>query len=259
MKTKTCLVILLLAVSASAIFAQKSEFAVYGGGAFPVGKWADAGASSGFDVGFKYQYNLPVKGLGVFGTFDVIFNGLTKDAKNIYNNINDVDKYDTYKRITPKTLNFPIMAGVNYRWDFNDKVGIWAETALGVNICKTTNYRFRGTIESETVSSKYYYSYDKINRSTIIETKAYANCAYQLGVGAIFWQHMSVGVHFYVFGGADKIETETYETTTHDSRYRIGKDSQEKHSVKTDKSESEFASQDVVNSPFFCIRLGYVF
>ncbi|MGN1248158.1 MAG: hypothetical protein ACI4UO_06190, partial [Paludibacteraceae bacterium] len=187
------------------------------------------------------------------------FNGLTKEGKELYNYVNDADDYDTYKRITPKTLNFPIMAGVNYRWDFNDKVGIWAETSLGVNVCKTTKYRFTGTYDRERIYSEYRYAYYTYHKSTTLKTKAYANCAYQLGVGAIFWQHMSVGVHFYVFGGADKVEQEQYKTIKTDKRFRDGPKTKEKTTTETNNSESEFTTKDVIDNTFFCIRLGYVF
>lgn len=258
MMMKRNIFILILLTCATALFAQKDGFSVHGGGIFPVGKWADAGVSAGFDVGVKYQYNLPVHGLGVIGTFDLMFNGLTKDGKAVYNNINNTGKYDSYKRTTPKTLNFPIMAGVNYYYDFGN-ISVWGETALGLNICKETNYKFEGTYDWEAVTNKYYYTYRTVTRSTIIKSKAYANCAFQFGLGAMFGQRMSVGVHFYVFGGASETTIEKYDVTNTHARSRNGKKDTEHTRSWSDKDDSEFSSSGLIPTPFFSIRLGYHF
>lgn len=255
---KRNLLILILLACASSLFAQKEGFSVYGGGVFPVGKWADAGGSAGFDVGVKYQYNLPVQGLGVIGTFDFMFNGLTKEGKALYNYVNNPDKYDSFERTTPKTLNFPIMAGVNYHYDFGN-VCVWGETALGLAVCKTTNYKFDGNYEWERVTNQYYYSYRTVTHSTVIKSKAFANCAYQFGFGAMFWQRMSVGIHFYVFGGAKNIKTETHKTTRTNYRFRYGKKESEQSGSKVDNSNSEYSTTGASAAPFFCLRLGYHF
>lgn len=228
---KRNLFILVALISATSLFAQRNGFSIYGGGEFPVGKWKDANVSPGFDVGVKYQYNLPVQGLGVFGTFDLMFNGLTKDGKASYNNFNK-KSYDSYKLVTPKMLNFPMMAGVNYCYEFNNNIGIWGETALGLTVCKATDYKFNATYTN--------YNKKRVTSSTTMKTKAYANCAYQFGLGAIFWQHMSVGVHFYVFGGAK--ETKVTKTD-------VGANSRKTKTYTT----------ELIPLSSFCIRIGYHF
>ncbi len=201
---KRNVLILLMITCVSSLFAQKEGFSVYGGGVFPVGKWKDSYVSAGFDAGVKYQYNLPVRGLGVFGSFDLVFNGLTKEGRALYESLDNGSKYDSYKRATPKILNFPIMAGVNYCYNFNNNIGLYSETALGLSICKQTDYRFEGS----------WVDYRNItwSSSNTIKTKAYANCAFRFGLGVLFWQRMSVGIHFCVFGGAKETKIEHIKT-----------------------------------------------
>lgn len=255
---KSIFITLLCVCFSTMTYAQKEGFSVYGAGTFPVGdaSWA---TSCGFSVGGKYQYNLPVKGLGAIATVDMFFSGLSKDGRALYE-IDESD-YTSCKVRTPKSFIVPLMAGVNYNYAFNENIAVWAETALGLGLDFSTNYKFSGTkvVDYQSPQSRWHYSYKSTTTTEVRKRHMVANCAYQLGIGTMLWQRVSVGLHFYIFGGASKIKTTIETTRDVYQRYRTGQNSTEKTTTNHDTDTDVFISEEVDPMLKLSLRVGYHF
>lgn len=255
---KSIFITLLCVCFSTMTYAQKEGFSVYGAGTFPVGDsgWA---TSCGFSIGGKYQYDLPVKGLGAIATVDMFFSGLSKEGKALYEI--DESNYTSCKLRTPKTFIVPLMAGVNYNYAFNENISVWAETALGLSVDFYTNYKFSGTkvVDYQSPQSRWYYSYKRTTTTEIHKMSPIVNCAYQIGIGTMLWQHVSVGLHFYVFGGASKMKTTIETTKDVYQRYRNGQNSTEKTTSNFDEDTDVFISEDVASTLKLSLRIGYHF
>ena len=122
----------LLLITTSAI-AQTEGSSVYLGIAMP-----RKGYSAGPVIGYKYQYNLPLEGLGLIGAVDFTLNGWNKKtseiSKNTFNgwlSINNYDDADTKTKYSePTNFAIPINFGVNYSYPFG-RIRAWAEAAIG--------------------------------------------------------------------------------------------------------------------------------
>ena len=191
----------------------QTDFSFHLGGVFPLGSYAEskdnlnslqngnyeiawntitdkAGATLGLNLGAKLRFNLPAKkGFGVIATADLFFNPSNKEARDwvedymILNTENiGIKNYDIS---IPKYINIPIMLGLNYEYNIKDNVKIWGEAAVGFNIGIITDY----TIDAP----EYYYEYyvDYYNHSTL---------CFQLGVGVLLLEQLSVGLHYYNLG-----------------------------------------------------------
>ena len=96
----------------------------------------DAGAGIGFNVGFKWYFNVGVKGLGVMLSADGLYNGPSTALKDAYRESENhydgtlVDGSFKYNA-TPKHINVPIMLGLNYIYHINPNFGIYVEAGLG--------------------------------------------------------------------------------------------------------------------------------
>ena len=109
----------------------------------------------------------------------------------------------------PNYLNIPLMAGLNYSFGLTDKVKLYGEFGIGLNIRIATKFM----LENEERGSIYdgYYYYDYAGRSEV--TFKYDNAtsfAYQLGVGVLF-DKVSIGLHWYNLGSA-KVKGKVEET-----------------------------------------------
>lgn len=88
------------------------------------------GAAIGLNVGLQYIYPLAESGLGIFAGIDFNYNGIKKDVKDdieeLYESlgISNADiKYYKY-------INVPITAGLNYTYQADEKIGVFANAGL---------------------------------------------------------------------------------------------------------------------------------
>jgi len=94
--------------------------------------------AAGFILGYKYQYDLPVDGLGFVGTVDFQYCRPKKKVRaqidEGYENWLEVNNYDEgdvkTKRRESATFVVPFNFGVNYSYSFG-RISSWAETGIG--------------------------------------------------------------------------------------------------------------------------------
>lgn len=146
------------------------------------------GAGIGFNAGFKFNIATGVKGLSAMITLDGIYNGLNSDFHDSFEDIED--NYNN-SFTTPKYINIPIMAGINYTYHVNSKFGLFAEGGIGPNLLLITQYE-------ETYQNNYISSKPII--TTTIEYKPTISFAYQIGTGIELGKKITIGVNFYKLG-----------------------------------------------------------
>ena len=170
----------------------------------------DGGANIGFNAGFKWYFNVGVKGLGVMLSVDGIYNGPCEDLKNTYRNqegesggqlLGSSFRYNA----TPKYINVPGMLGLNYIYYLNPSFAIYAEGGVGGNIRFVTNMESVSRamvlgVETQTISIQ---EYDKA-----------FSIAYQAGFGIEVAKNLVIGCSFYDLGAAAVKGDQTIKTKT---------------------------------------------
>lgn len=233
--------ILMMSISCGEIFAQKDGFSLHLSGVFPNGKFGEfdevnndgekrigalfneqsktGAAGTGFGLGFKYQFPIPqIENLRFLIGAEIMWNPLNSDAKDYIDEIIETQKaenqtadYMDVNTTLPNYLNIPLMAGLNYSFGLTEKVKLYGELGLGLNIRIATKFM----LENEERGSIYdgYYYYDYAGRSEV--TFKYDNAtsfAYQLGVGVLF-DKVSIGLHWYNLGSV-KVKGEMTSSTS---------------------------------------------
>ena len=223
----------------------QTRSAIFLGASFPVKNYAvfndfndfaltstdtdDAGAGIGANVGFKWYFNVGVKGLGIMLSADGLYNGPNANLKTAYREketnydgqfIDGSFKYNA----KPQYINVPIMLGLNYIYYVNTSFGIYAEAGLGGNMRFITKME---TLEKGNLS-------DAVIK--VITTQGYDmgfGFAYQAGIGIEVARNFMIGCSFYDLGKTIvKGEGTTYTRTT------IGDDA----SSKTENSYNTFGT-----------------
>jgi hypothetical protein len=168
----------------------------------------DAGAGIGFSVGFKWYFNVGVKGLGVMLSADGIYNGPNANLKAAFREKENhydgpfVDGSFTYNA-TPKHINVPIMLGLNYIYHVNPNFGIYAEAGLGGDMHFLTKMEslaqgsLLGVENKVTTTQKYDMGF---------------SVAYQAGIGIEVARNLIIGCSFYDLGKAQVKGDETIVT-----------------------------------------------
>lgn len=220
-KLSTLIIAAILMFAGSQLFAQTNIYLNLSG-AIPSGNFADGdidyrdgqiydidwglldddtegGAGIGFNVGLKFNIATGINGLRAMITLDGIYNGLNSDLREYFSDrIDDgEDAYKDFALSSPKYINIPVMAGVNYTYNFNNKFGLFAEAGLGPNLRIITNY----------------YSYVETTNQKITSTIEYdpkISLAYQVGAGIELSRRITIGIDYYNLGSA-KVK---YEWTT---------------------------------------------
>ena len=246
-KLSTLIIAAFLLFAGSQLFAQTNVY-LHLSGAIPTGNFADGeidnnsvewglvdddkdgGAGLGFNAGFKFNIATGVNGLRAMITVDGIYNGLNSELREYFSDLVDEgeDNYRDFTLITPKYVNFAAMAGVNYTYYFNNKIGLFAEAGLGPNlriITKWENYK-------ETENRK---------TTTTIEYDPKIALAYQFGAGIELSKRITLGLSYYNLGSA-KVK---YEKTTKVK-------SQEGTSSDTDKDSLKRITPTIV-----MLRIGF--
>jgi len=168
-------------------------FSIHFGGVFPLGDFKDddadkwlfdgtSGASVGFSLGFKQKIALPVNGLGIFVSGDIIFNGLAGDVKDMFD---DWEDDADVKR--PRYLNIPVFVGMNYKYSVSPTFAVWFEGGVGPNFRKITDLE---------VSETYYGT----KYSTKVAFDLATSFGGQIGGGIMINDLFSIGMHYYGLG-----------------------------------------------------------
>ncbi len=174
----------------------------------------DGGAAVGFNAGFKWYFNVGVKGLGVMLSLDGFYNGSNSDLKTAYRKqessydgelINGSLKYN----VTPKYVNVPAMLGMHYFYRINPQLAVYAETGIGGNL------RFITDMEAVEKGQIEFGDMVLINR-TVKTTQSYDNAfsfAYQVGIGIEVAKNLVISCSFYDLGEAEVKGDWTAKTT----------------------------------------------
>lgn len=167
-----------------------------------------AGAAIGFNAGLKWYFNVGVKGLGVMLSLDGFYNGPNSDLKADYRNGQwggeNVSGSFSYNA-TPKYINVPAMLGLNYLYNINPQLGIYAEAGVGGNMRFITEMESVGTLNIGIIES------------SVKTTQKYDNAfsfAFQAGLGFEIAKNLRIGCSIYNLGKGDVKGEETVKTTT---------------------------------------------
>ena len=170
-------------------------------------------AKLGFNVGFDMaiKSNL-LEGISYLTSFDIMYNN---SDSNITSYFEEYPKNTSgimgagFSSKSPQWMNFPLLFGVSYKYDFGSALGIFCEAAIGPN--------FRKIIDCEE-------TWDYYNTQTItigLEEVSYTKkqiiydydftmtFGFKVGAGILFWNdQISLGFDYYSLGSA-KIKGET--------------------------------------------------
>lgn len=227
--------ILMMSISCGEIFAQKDGFSLHLSGVFPNGDFGDVGytsigaspsttsiggaASTGFGLGVKYQRSISlVKNLRAMFEANIMYNPLQGEMKDIIEKeiLPGCEMLSSSVSIS-KYLNIPLMAGLNYSFDLAEKIKLYGELGVGLNVRLITK-----------TSAEYEYEYpywdwdSETGEETtrIVKEKGEGkykfnqavSFAYQVGVGVLLFEKLSVGLNYYNLGSAKVKGTYTYSS-----------------------------------------------
>ena len=170
----------------------------------------DCGAGIGFNVGFKWYFNVGVEGLGVMLSLDGFYNGPNSDLKAAYRDAESSFNGHLYNgsfkyASKPQFINAPIMLGLNYIYHFNPNFGIYAEAGAGGN--------FRFITGMETVGKSTLLNVETQTTTTQKYDMGFS-FAYQVGVGIEVAKNLVIGCSFYDLGKAPVKGEQTIRTKT---------------------------------------------
>ena len=204
MKNLKIFAFVLLSVCLTTKSYSQGSFSLHFGPSFPVSEFRSddiededaGGAAVGLNIGLKYIYPISESGLGIFGGIDFNYNGLQKDVKD------DVEEFYEFLGIYNadikyyKYINVPITAGLNYSYQADDKIGVFANAGLALNFLKITEMEL------------------KANGQTATSVMDVANSiGLKIGGGILINQKTSVSIDYFGLGKHDidgKVKTTGY-------------------------------------------------
>ena len=133
----------------------------------------------GASLGLRYNYTfagttIEDVGFGIFVSADAMWNYINKDVRNAY---------DLAKCTKPMYLNVPIIIGGTWMSDFvNSPVNLWVEAGIGCDLFLKTTEGWKGNTVSYVMNPEF---------------------ACEGGIGVMFINTISVGVHYYWLGKQD--------------------------------------------------------
>ena len=201
-----------------------------------------AGAAVGFNAGIKWYFNVGVKGLGAMLSIDGIYNGPNSDLKTAYrsgeveNNFGSLISGSTKYNATPKIINLPAMLGVNYSYEINPNLSVFAETGLGGSYRAITRMEHVSKLEvigvetQQTVTQKYDGAF---------------SFAWQIGAGVEVSKNLVIGASFYDLGNAEVKGDQTIKRKT---------------SINNNtNTEEKYLTFGTMRPKMFLVRIGFSF
>ena len=201
MKNFKIIVLLLLSICLTNKIYSQANVSIHFGPAIPVSDFADDNindeddgcAAVGINIGLQYLYPLSESGIGIFGGIDFNYNGIQKDAKD-----NVKDLYESMGINNPdikyyKYINVPITGGLNYTFQVDDKISLFANAGLAFNFLKITDMEI------------------EVNGATVTTEMDLANnLGLKIGGGILINQKTSISLDYLGLGEHDidgKIKT----------------------------------------------------
>ena len=197
------------------------------GASFPTGDFAEGddeyliltdensdggGAGFGANLGFKFLFPTKANGLSVLLSIDGVYNGLNSDVKDaidkmedeysrmLEQQLGDDFNFHAYTDIhKPSYFNIPLMAGLNYCYDFNDNFGIYGEAGIGADLRIISKLK----LDAEGSGTDVYY-HEKVTASLKVTQKydPTVSFAFQVGAGVKISNRFTIGFNFYNLGSA---------------------------------------------------------
>lgn len=228
---KKTFILLLFCLEIISLCAQ-SNFKLFLGGAFPLGKFADSfieenefglmyktsegGAGNGINFGFQYDYAFNgVEGLYCMVEADFFFSFLNRDLRDWKEEcLIDNESIDDYFITLPKYINIPLMVGFGYKNGLKDNVDIYADFALGLNIQKVTSFYEYGFDEG---SEFHYGANSHFTDEVITEYNYYPSnsFAFKTNVGLLINNHYDISIGYWNLG-SNRIKGKINYNHTHD-------------------------------------------
>lgn len=191
MKKLFVLGFLLFSIGLTSQLHAQAYWTVHFGPSFPMGKFAsddvnddESGAAAvGLNVGLQYVYPLSETGFGLFGGLDFNYNGLKKGFKD------DVEEYYEYLGIyNPEIkyynyINVPLSGGLNYAYQADDKIGVFANAGLVLNFLKITDMEIEA--EGETFTT---------------EVDLASKLGFKIGGGLLLNKKTSISIDYFGLG-----------------------------------------------------------
>jgi hypothetical protein len=143
-----------------------------------------SGAAVGLNVGSQYVYTF-YKGIGVFGGIDFNYNGLEKDYKDKSKELYEAAGINIIDINFSKFINVPITAGLSYKFEAGNKIGVFAKAGLSFNFLKMTDFE----LKADTIAASYTVEYDIAN-----------DFGFKLGVGILINHKISVSLDYLDLG-----------------------------------------------------------
>ena len=191
------IVLLTLIVHCSFAQTQKQkdkQFSIHLGPSIPisdfgsndVNDFADGSAAVGLNVGLEYIYPLSETGLSILGGIDFSYNGLQKEFKDDLDDMFNIFQTNDVNIKYFKYINVPITAGLNYTFQVDDEMAVFANARLALNFLKITDLEFEYDGEKEI--SKF----DLAN-----------NLGLKIGGGFLISQKISISIDYWGLGEHD--------------------------------------------------------
>ncbi|MDD4395463.1 MAG: hypothetical protein PHQ33_06235 [Bacteroidales bacterium] len=196
----TIIVVIVLLFSFSTIQAQnKSGVSIHLGGMLPLGQftenpsyiapdpYTEGSAMFGASLGLRYNYrfiNTRIEdlGVGIFMSADLMWNAMNKELR---------DAYDIVSKTKPMYANVPIILGASYTSTFSDVFAVWAEAGVGCDLFLKTTEGWSGATTTYKMDPAF---------------------AAEAGVGVMFVNLVSIGIHYYWLGNHDVVGTSKVST-----------------------------------------------
>jgi len=194
MKNFKFIALLLLSICFTAKTYSQGYVSIHFGPSSPVSDFASddiddenaGGAAVGINLGLQYIYPLSESGLGIFGGIDFNYNGLKKDVKDDIEEIYEKMGIHNANYKFLKYLNIPITTGLNYTYQTDDKIGVFANAGLALDFMKITDMEIE------------YSSYKLIQKMDL------TNCiGFKIGGGIIINQKTSISIDYLALGEHD--------------------------------------------------------
>ncbi len=143
------------------------------------------GAAIGLNGGLQYVYTFSKIGLGVFGGVDLNYNGLQKSSRRDFERIFEEDGIDDIKIEYYKYVNVPLTVGLNYIYEGDGMIGVFANAGVALNLLKMTNMKFSSEIEEEALK---------------VKMDLASNLGFKAGAGILFAKKYFVSIDYFGLG-----------------------------------------------------------
>ena len=94
-----------------------------------------AGADIGMNIGLKFTHQLSDNGFGLYTSIDYNYNELKNDVKDVFERLLPNTKYTLYNY-----HNIPISGGLNYTFDDTEKLRLFGNAGLVLNLLKISDF-----------------------------------------------------------------------------------------------------------------------